>query len=338
MIRVGMIGVGKMGISHFAVLGAHPDVDLVAVCDSAGYVTSTLQKQTGVQAYKDHKRMLRQAELDAVFIATPTASHYQLARDCIEAGLHLFVEKPLCLDPQQSFELAALAEERNLRCQVGYHNRYVGTFRELHRLVQGGVLGTIHRVEGLALGQVVIRPKKGRTWRTKKSEGGGCLHDYACHVVDLMNFIMGPPEAVKSAQLQSIYSENTEDAVYALFEYASGATGSLSANWSDTTVRKMSTSITVFGTKGKAIADRQDLRVHLSAEEGFESYEKGWNVRYTTELQSPVWFYLRGEEYSSQIEGFVESIQSEGPAVNTFETAAQTDKVIAEIASVGGQS
>ena len=338
MIRVGMIGVGKMGVSHFSVLGAHPEVDLVAVCDSAGYVTSTLKKHTGVQAYKDHKRMLSESSLDAVFIATPTASHYQLARDCMEAGLHLFVEKPLCLDPEQSLGLARLAKEKGVRGQVGYHNRFVGTFRELRRLVQAGALGQIHRVDGLALGQVVIRPKKGRTWRSKKSEGGGCLHDYACHVVDLMNFVMGPPSAVRSAQLQSIFSEGTEDAVYALFDYASGATGSLCANWSDTTVRKMSTSLTLFGTKGKAVADRQDLRVHLNAEDGFESYEQGWNVRYTTELQEPVWFYLRGEEYSSQVDAFVESIRGEEPAANSFDTAAETDRVIAEIAEIGGQS
>ena len=68
MIRVGMIGVGKMGVSHFSLLGAHTEVDLVAVCDSAGYVTSTLKKHTGVESFKDHKRMLRDSRLDVALV------------------------------------------------------------------------------------------------------------------------------------------------------------------------------------------------------------------------------------------------------------------------------
>ena len=173
----------------------------------------------------------------------------------------MFVEKPLCLDPAQSKRLAELAAQKSRANQVGYHNRFIGTFQETRRLVRAGAVGDVYHISGSAFGQVVIRAKSGSTWRSKKAEGGGCLHDYASHVVDLMNFIVGPPEKVVGAQMQSIFSKDVEDAVYAQFRYKGGATGQLETNWSDETYRKMSTTIVVYGTKGKIVADRRVPRL-----------------------------------------------------------------------------
>lgn len=339
MIKMGLVGVGKMGISHLAILGAHPQVDVVAICDSATYITSVLRKHSGISTYKDFGKMLKECKLDGLFISTPTSSHFDLAKTALENRLHLFVEKPLCLNAEESEQLAKLAVKNRCVNQVGYHNRFIGTFREMQRLVRAGAIGDVYHVDGRAFGQVVIRPKTGHTWRSKKTEGGGCLHDYACHVLDLMNFVAGPPDDVISAQLQSIFSADIEDAVFATFRYPSGGTGYLETNWSDESYRKMSTTITVFGTKGKLIADRQELRVYLRSGAEYEQYPAGWTIRYITDLQSPVNFYLRGEEYSAQIDSFVESIQAGNfQPENSFTSAAQTDRIIDRIAQMGKNS
>lgn len=336
MIRVAMIGIGKMGLSHFALLSAHPEVDVVAVCDSASYLTSTVSKQVGIKTFKDPVKLFRDTELDAVVISTPNSTHFEIAKLAMEKGINVFLEKPLCLAPEQSQALADLALEKGLANQVGYHNRFIGTFQETRRLVKAAAIGDVYHVEGTAYGQVVIRPKKGSTWRSKKSEGGGCLHDYACHVVDLMNFVTEAPSSVRSAQLRPIYSEDIEDAVYASFEYASGATGHLEANWSDESYRKMSTTIKVCGTKGKIITDRQEIRVYLRPGEQFETYDDGWTTKYITELQKPVSFYLRGEEYSAQLDQFVARIQGKDTDIETsFQTAAETDRIVDLISQKG---
>lgn len=336
MIRAGLIGVGKMGLSHYAILGAHPDVEVAAICDSATYVTSALSKYTGVETFKDYEKMFDSAGLDCVIVATPTSSHFKVASAALERGLHVFVEKPLCLDPTQSRTLAELAKARKRTTQVGYHNRFIGTFRETRRLVKAGALGEVYHVSGSAFGQVVIRPKSGNTWRSKKSEGGGCLHDYASHVVDLMNFIVGPPERVLGAHLRSIYSKDVEDAVYATLLYPGSASGQLETNWSDDTHRKMSTTITVFGTKGKIIVDRQECKLYLRQGAEFEQYPAGWTIRYITDLQAPVAYYLRGEEYSSQIDAFVDAIKSGAVGhENSFASAFETDHVIDLIMKAG---
>jgi scyllo-inositol 2-dehydrogenase (NADP+) len=336
MIRVGLIGVGKMGISHYAILGAHPGVQVAAICDSAVYVTSALRKHTGVETFKDYQKMIDLAGLDCVFVATPTSTHFEAASYALEHGLHVFVEKPLCLDPGQSRRLADLARAKSRANQVGYHNRFIGTFREAQRLVRAGALGEVYHVSGSAFGQVVIRPKSGLTWRSKKAEGGGCLHDYASHVVDLMNFIAGPAERILGAQLRSIYSTAVEDAVYATVRYANGASGQLETNWSDDTYRKMSTTIVAYGTKGKIVVDRQECRVYLRHGAEFEQYPAGWTIRYITDLQAPVAYYLRGEEYSAQIEAFVSAVQrSTAEHENSFASAYETDRLIDLIAKAG---
>ena len=336
MVRAGLVGVGKMGLSHYAILGAHPRVEVAAICDGAAYVTSAIKKYSPVETYKDHRRMFDDAKLDCVLVATPTASHYELAAEALTRGLHVFVEKPLCLDPVQSKQLADLAIAKRRANQVGYHNRFIGTFRETRRLVRAGALGEIYHIGGTAFGQVVIRPKTGSTWRAKKAEGGGCLHDYASHVVDLMNFIAGPAEAVAGANLQRIFSKDVEDAVYATLRYPGGVSGQLETNWSDDSHRKMSTTVTVYGSKGKIIADRQECKVYLREGAEFENYASGWTIRYITDLQAPVAYYLRGEEYSAQIDAFVDAVEA-GTAVheNSFASALETDRVIDLIMKAG---
>src|SRR5215510_15142700 len=128
MIRAGLIGVGKMGLSHYAILGAHKEIEVAAICDSAGYITSALKKHTGVETFKDFEKMIDTANLDAVMIATPTSTHFEAAKYALEHDLHVFVEKPLCLKAEQSRALADLAIKKKRTNQVGYHNRFIGTF------------------------------------------------------------------------------------------------------------------------------------------------------------------------------------------------------------------
>ncbi len=94
----------------------------------------------------------------------------------------------------------------------------------------------------------------------------------------------------------------------------------------------MSTSITVIGTKGKIISDANELKVFFKDTGIPNGYSKGWNVKYITDLTGEVEFYLRGEEYSAQIDYFVKAASGKVPnTINTFESAWYTDRAIAII-------
>jgi predicted dehydrogenase len=339
VIRIAVVGLGKMGLSHLAIVKAHPDVELAAVCDASGYVLGVLKKYTGVATYSDYERMLREVDLDAVLIATPSRTHATMVRTALERGLHVFCEKPFTLSTSDADELTALARAKGAVTQVGYHNRFVSTFAEVKKLLDAGAIGKVTHVLGEAYGPVVLKAKGG-TWRSRKEEGGGALYDYAAHPLNLVNWYLGEPAGVGGTVLNSIFSREIDDEVHGTLFYEGGASARISVNWSDESYRKMTTRITVWGTEGRIFADRQECQVYLRDTAPVpEGYEPGWNVRYTTELTEPVGFYLRGEEYSGQIDHFVARVKAGSvDGINGFESAAQTDRVIAAMIADAGST
>jgi len=329
VIRIGVIGLGKMGLSHLAILGAHPDVTIAGICDSSSYVLGVLGKYTSHPTYSSLDAMLDRADLDALVIATPTDAHAPIVRKAAEHDVHVFCEKPFCLDPDVATELAALVERRGLVGQVGYHNRFVATFQEVKNLLEGGALGHVTHVLAESYGPVVLR-SKGSTWRSNKSQGGGALYDYAAHPVNLLNWYFGDVDLVRGAVLNSVFSRDTDDEVYAGLRFRDGVTSQLSVNWSDASQRKMTTRISIWGTTGRVFADRQECQTFLWRDAKIpEGYTEGWNTRYTTELTQPVDFYLRGEEYTAQLDSWIRRIQLGAlSGENDLRSAAETDRAI----------
>lgn len=331
MLKIALIGAGKMGISHLGILGGYAHTDIVGVCDTSKMVTDFLTKHGKFNCFSDYKKMIAETKPDAVVVAVPTKFHYSIIKDLLEQGLHVFAEKPFCLNYEQSEELVRLAAQKKVINQVGYHNKFIGTFREVKRIAESGALGDIYHFIGESYGPVVVK-KKADTWRSDPSEGGGCLLDYASHVIDLLNDIVSPIQTAKGTLLKSVFSGQVEDAVYSLVETQNGKSGLISVNWSDDTHRKMTTSVTLVGTKGKLVSDANELKLFLREENALKGYNKGWNVKYITDLQEGVDYYLRGEEYSSQLDYFVKACEGKVPnSINNFASAAHTDKAISII-------
>ena len=105
------MGLGKMGLSHHAILNAHPDIELAAVCDASQYILDILHKYTGVPVYTDYRRMIDEARLDCVVVATPSRFHGEMVRYALERDLHVFCEKPFCLDLAEGRALIARREQ-----------------------------------------------------------------------------------------------------------------------------------------------------------------------------------------------------------------------------------
>ncbi|MFZ4857100.1 MAG: Gfo/Idh/MocA family protein [Desulfuromonadaceae bacterium] len=338
MIRLAVVGLGKMGLSHHAMINAHPDVKVEAICDSAGYVLDVLNKYTGICTYTDYELMLQEVRLDAVLIVTPSSYHAKMVTAALEHGLHVFCEKPFCLDTKEGEIATKLAKEKGVINQVGYHYRFVGAFQEVKRLLDAGAIGEISHVLAEAYGPVVLRPK-GSTWRTQRRAGGGCLYDYAAHPINLVNWYFGAPTGVGGTVLNSIFSEETDDEVFSTLYFAGGKSAQLSVNWCDESYRKMSTKITIWGQNGRIYADRQECQVYLRDKAQIPAdYQQGWNTRYTTDLTKPVWFYVRGEEYSAQLDYFVNCIKENRiDNVNSFANALVTDKVMSMMIADAGK-
>lgn len=329
MIKSAIIGLGKMGASHAAILGGLPDVELSSVCDTDGLLQSAFKKLTKVQVYSDYKKMIEEVRPDCVYVVTPTKFHYDMVMYALEKGCHVFCEKPFALTTEQGEKMVELAKSKNLVNQVGYHNRYIGTFNEMKRLLSEGLIGKPFYFMGEAYGPVVLKPYGG-TWRSDKKNGGGCIEDYAAHVLNLINYVTDS-DLVDCAgtQMPSIFSGEVDDAVYGSLTLANGVKGQISVNWSDDTVRKMTTSVKVHGDGGKIEADATTLKIYLKEDKPKYGLEKGWNFKYITDVTPQVSFNLRGEEYTAESEAFINAIKTgKTDGRNSFESALKTDYII----------
>lgn len=329
MVKTVIIGLGKMGISHCSILGAHPDVDMAAMCDTDSLLQSAFRKMTKIACYTDYKKMIDEVKPDAVFVVTPTKMHYEMVMYALEHGCHVFCEKPFCLTPDEGEKMVALAKAKGLVNQVGYHNRFIGTFNEMKRLLASGIIGKSFHFMGEAYGPVVLK-SKGGTWRSDKKNGGGCVMDYAAHVLNLINYITGSRLIdAKGTFMPDIFSKEVDDAVYSTLYLENGLKGQLSVNWSDDTHRKMTTSLKIEGDRGKLEADATTLKIYLKEDNVEENLKKGWNIKYITDLTEQVFFNLRGEEYSSEVDHFIQCIKIGGlNQRSSFESALHTDYII----------
>jgi len=330
-LRVGFVGMGRMGLAHYAILNTHPEVTPVALCDQSKQVLRILARKGEVATFTDVDRMLAEAPLDCLVISTPSDSHAELIAKALERGLHVFVEKPFCLLPDDGKRVLGLLDGKGLVNQVGYVNRFNDVFLEVKRLLDGKVIGPIDHFKFEMYGRTVTRDQTGG-WRAEHAKGGGCMYEFASHCIDLVNYLVGPPERVTGTLLHSIVSEKVEDVVSSSLLYEGGCCGTVLVNWCDPTFRKPSNKVELLGERAKIVADKYSYRVYLEEERADLGMVKGWNTRYVTDIAQGVRFYLRGNEFSRQLDHFVDCIQGRAERnICSFRDGHETDRVIHEM-------
>jgi predicted dehydrogenase len=328
MLKGGVIGFGRMGLTHYSILNTHPAVQFVAVCDSSKFMLKNLRRFTSLELFSDYRKMFDKVDMDFVIVATPTISHTEIMKAAIQRGLHIFVEKPFSLPLEEGEELVGMLEGTKLVNQVGYFLRFNDVFREVKEIVDEGLIGEIIHYKNEMYGRTVLKASKS-SWRGKKNMGGGCMLDFASHCIDFGHYLFGTANAARGSVLKSIYSAHVEDAVYTTLVHESGITGNILVNWSDESFRRPFNRIEIFGKRGKIVADRQEYRLYLRVANNDDRFQKNWNVHYLPELEKGVRFSVRGADFTTQLDHFIECIgQAKVDTACTFAEALKTDRVI----------
>jgi predicted dehydrogenase len=331
MLRGSFIGFGRMGITHFSILNSHDSVEIVSVCDSSKTLMNVLGKYTDIKTYSDYHEMIDKEKLDFVIVSTPSGSHAEVIKAAIDHNLHTFSEKPFTLTPEEGKEVLELLKGKDLVNQVGYVNRFNEVFEEVKRLLKADVIGEVKNFSSEMYGPTVLKDSKGN-WRGKQKMGGGCMYEFASHCIDLVVYLMGQPEKVAGSIMQSIYSSGVDDLVISNFIYDRGCSGTIMVNWSDETYRKPTNIVEIFGTKGKIIADKHAYKIYLKEPNPDDGFHEGWNTRYITDFAKSVRFYVRGNEFTSQLDYFIDCIkESRFDNISSFEEAHKTDVIMENI-------
>lgn len=124
-LRIGVVGVGHMGKIHALKLLGMEDVVVVGIADTADESLEGFTQQHKTRCFRDHRELF---DAQAVVIATPTETHYDIARDFMERGIHVFMEKPITATPEQARELISQADKQGLVFQIGHLERFSPPF------------------------------------------------------------------------------------------------------------------------------------------------------------------------------------------------------------------
>lgn len=142
MLKVAIVGCGKIADDHAAQLQRIKECEIVGVCDTEPLMARQFYERFPVKrCFSDLRELLSEARPDVVHVTTPPENHFDTASLCLKAGCHVFVEKPFTLDGEQAARLIALANERELKITAGHNGQFTHVARRLRALVQGGFLG-----------------------------------------------------------------------------------------------------------------------------------------------------------------------------------------------------
>lgn len=300
-----VIGGGKMGLSHLAILNRLLDQGSVALCDSSRLSRYVFNK-LGIATFKSLDDAMQDPKRwRGAVVATPTSSHFSIAKELLQRGIPCFIEKPLTLNPAQSQALADLQHSSGTLVQMGLVTRFIQPFARLRRISQKRVLGRALHYRARMMGNVVTKPDND-SWRTDFRRGGGCLNEYGPHLLDLCRSIFGDVQTLNTASYGQVHSTRGDDSFQIDWTHAAGTEGALLLDWCDASRRKSAMDFEVDFEGGTVRANNAELSVQVRSGTAITAAQQA--EMHAPVLPYPVNFYLRGEEFSLQLEVFLQRV------------------------------
>lgn len=241
MKNVGVIGCGYWGAKHARVLNSLTNAHLHSVADlDAAKVQAVAEKYPGVESLQDIDRLLANPEIEAVVIATPASSHYKLALQALNAGKHVFVEKPLTLFPQEAEELIEVSEKAGLTLMVGHTFEYHPAVEVLRQVVQSGELGDLYYLDAARLNLGLYQ------------RDVNVIHDLSPHDISTMIYVLGQRPVEVSTRGYSVVHGGVVDVAYIEYRFASGFVANSRVSW---LAPKKMREMTIVGSQKMVIYD-----------------------------------------------------------------------------------
>jgi predicted dehydrogenase len=277
-LRFGLIGSGYMGRAHAIALhsvAAAFGSDYAVECATLADVTPERAKQAAdalgfAAGTADWRSIVADPRIDVVDICTPNHLHAEMALAAIAAGKHVYCEKPLALDIQESVAIVEAARRARVCNVIGFNyicNPMVQVAREM---IAAGELGEVVGFRGSYLEDYMSDPGAPYTWRCqRKLAGAGALADLGSHLINMGHFLLGPIARV-SANLRTVIEQRTErdsgqrrpveneDMAQALVEFASGVRGTMEIS-RIATGYKCGLAVEVHGTRGTILFDQERM-------------------------------------------------------------------------------
>jgi predicted dehydrogenase len=220
MIGIGVIGYGYWGPNLVRNFAQVDGAGVVAVCDMNEDRLSTVNKlYPAITTYTDVAAMLADPEVDAVAVATPVTTHFPLAKMALEAGKHVFVEKPFTATSAEGEELIALADERTLTLMVDHTFIYTSAVRKIHELISNGQLGDLYYYDSVRVNLGLFQSDVSVMW------------DLAVHDLSIMDFLLGQDPLTVAATGVAHVAGQPENMAYLTCMFPDNLIAHFHVNW-----------------------------------------------------------------------------------------------------------
>lgn len=264
-IRIIVVGAGYWGTKlvheYLALSNLRDDLELYGVVDISPEKLQAIQGETtsyNLRFFKDFDKALQDDRIEAVHIATPNPTHYQLASKALEKGKHVLLEKPMTTTSREAFKLARVAEESGLVLQVGHIFRFNNALEKGRQIMREGILGRVFYAN--------------LTWasRLEPPADRDVIFDLAPHPLDVLNYLLNEwPSAVHAMGKSYLRNRDLrEEVAFIHLDFPEDFLGNIYVSWLHRDIKERS--VTVVGSSGTMHIDALNQRLTIAYDDGLQ--------------------------------------------------------------------
>lgn len=250
MIKLAVVGCGRVAQHYKNIFSSHSLTGyiLVGFCDKDTTKSSLLASYFNTDSFDDLVQMLKSTKPDLVLILTPSGSHYEHAKICLNFGCHVLVEKPMTMIPSEAIDLKNISFKKNLMLGVVFQNRLNPSIQILNEQIKAGRFGRIVTAT-IRLRWCRYQDYYDDEWHGTWANDGGVINQQAIHHVDALNWLVGPIQSVNALITKRINKLEAEDTLVATVKFENGALGTIEATTA-ARPKDIEASLSIIGEKG----------------------------------------------------------------------------------------
>ena len=280
-VRLGVIGYGYWGPNIVRNAGSLDNCDLAAICDQNPAALKRAGKlYPGVKLTSDAAEVLRSPDIDAIAVVTPVWTHYELAKQALENGKHVFVEKPFTSTSAQAEELIELAQKKNLQIMVDHTFLFTGAVRKIRELVDKGALGSLYYFDSTRVNLGLFQHDVSVVW------------DLAPHDLSIMDYVLREKaEAVVATGAKHV--NDLADMAFITVYFPGNLIAHINVNW----LSPVKVRMTLIGGKDKMLVWND-----LEPDEKIKIYDKGVDITNGQGVYDLLVSYRSGDVWAPKVE------------------------------------
>jgi predicted dehydrogenase len=283
MIRVGIIGYGYWGPNVARNFNACKGISLVSICDlNKKRLDLAKSVYPFIKGYSDPRDLINSDDIDVVSVVTPVFTHYELAKQALESGKHIFVEKPFTSNTAQAEELIELADKNNLKIMVDHTFLFTGAVRKMLEIIDSKELGALFFYDSVRVNLGLFQHDINVIW------------DLAPHDFSIMNYLIDKKPSAISACGREHFENGLEDVAYIVVHFNNdGFIAHFHLNWlSPVKIRKT----LISGNKKMMVWD------DLSSDEKIKVYDKGVEIQNNEGIHKLLVSYRSGDMHVPKVD------------------------------------